>query len=316
MKQVLQLKLYFRLVGGIVALLTGTALQAQPGYFLQIKHPADLKGFLKYSADRLPLISAHRGGARPGFPENCLATFEQTLRYTPALIEVDPRYTKDSVIVLLHDATLDRTTTGTGRVADYTWAELQQLKLKDPAGNLTNYRIPTLDEALTWAAGKTVLVLDKKDVPLPARIRKIQEHQAEARAMVIAYNYEEARQSYHLSKDIMMEIFVPDLKKLHEFDKTGVPWANTVAFIGHAKAPDKNLYNLLHQKGVLCIIGSSRIYDKAFTQGNTGVYQEIIIAGADIIEADLAIEAGQELKKLWPVKSSKSKYVVWRGRPR
>jgi glycerophosphoryl diester phosphodiesterase len=47
------------------------------------------------------------------------------------MFEIDPRITKDSVVVLMHDATLDRTTTGTGRVADHTWAELQQLRLKD-----------------------------------------------------------------------------------------------------------------------------------------------------------------------------------------
>ncbi|GEO07259.1 hypothetical protein AAE02nite_49230 [Adhaeribacter aerolatus] len=303
------------LLGFAIAYLLLSTGQAQTGGLnrFNINSPQELKSFFKYSPDRIPFISAHRGGARKGYPENCIATFENTLRHTPAIMEVDPRYTKDSVIVLLHDATLDRTTNGKGKVADYTWAELQKLKLKDTEGNLTEYKIPTLDEALTWAKGKTILILDKKDVPIAVRVKKILEHKAEASAMVMAYNYEEARQSYRLSPDIMMEVFVPNQEKLKEFDKTGVPWENTVAFISHAKANDEALYGLLHQRGVMCMIGSSRIYDKEFVQGKTDVYEEIIKDGADIIEADLAIEAGAGIRNLLPKKSAKSKYFITAG---
>src|SRR5262245_58605704 len=129
-----------------------------PFHTFNIRNSYELKELLSYRASRQPLVSAHRGGARRGFPENCLATFENTLRHTPALLEVDPRYTKDGAIVLMHDATLERTTTGEGKVADHTLAELKALRLKDPEGNITDYRIPTLDEALAWAKGKTMLV--------------------------------------------------------------------------------------------------------------------------------------------------------------
>src|SRR5262245_39010034 len=92
-----------------------------------VSNARELKELLSYSAARIPLVSAHRGGARKGFPENCIATFENTLRHTPALLEVDPRYTKDGAIVLMHGATLERTTTGAGKVADRTLAELKAL---------------------------------------------------------------------------------------------------------------------------------------------------------------------------------------------
>ena len=273
------------LLGAALSFVAGTAVQAQTAglHRLHIDSPQALKQFFRYSPDRVPFVSAHRGGARKGYPENCLATFENTLRHTPAMMEVDPRYTKDSVIVLLHDPTLDRTTNGKGKVADFTWAQLQQLQLKDSEGNLTDYKIPTLDEALVWARGKTILILDKKDVPLAVRVQKIQEHKAEAYALVMAYNFDEARQCYGLSKDIMMEVFVPSQAKLAEYEQTGVPWENSVVFIAHAKAQDKALYGLLHQKGVMCIIGSSRIYDQEFTLGKTGGYADIINEGADII---------------------------------
>ena len=110
---------------------------------LQISNVDDLISFYQYADDRIPLISGHRGGRGKGYPENSMETFENTLSYTPATFEIDPRLTKDSVIVLFHDDTLERTSNGTGKVSDYTWEELQNFRLKDPEGNITNYRIPT-----------------------------------------------------------------------------------------------------------------------------------------------------------------------------
>ena len=93
--------------------------------------PDALRDLFRFDGSSLPLVSAHRGGAVRGYPENCIATFEHTLRNTFSILEVDLQYTKDGQIVLLHDATLDRTTTGTGPVADRTLRELKELQLKD-----------------------------------------------------------------------------------------------------------------------------------------------------------------------------------------
>ena len=76
---------------------------------LQISNVDDLISFYQYADDRIPLISGHRGGRGKGYPENSMETFENTLSYTPATFEIDPRLTKDSVIVLFHDDTLERT---------------------------------------------------------------------------------------------------------------------------------------------------------------------------------------------------------------
>ena len=62
----------------------------------------------------------------PGYPENCIESCEKTLSLMPTFFEIDFSFTKDSVMVLMHDLTIDRTTTGKGRVADYTYEELQQ----------------------------------------------------------------------------------------------------------------------------------------------------------------------------------------------
>lgn len=285
-------------------------------HILNIKTPAQTKDFFKYTADRIPFVSSHRGGPVLGFPENCIATFANTLRHTWSLMEIDPHYTKDSVIILMHDPTLDRTSTGHGKISDHTFSEIQQLNLKDGFGNITKYKIPTLDEAIEWAKGKTILILDQKNVSAETRAKIIMKHHADANVMVMCYSYEDAKKCYELNKNIMMEVFVPDRKKAEEFEATGVPWSNVVAFISHTKPIDTAIVGYLHRKGVLGIRGSSRTVDKQYMVNTISKlelqdgYFQIMDSGADLIEADLGIQAGKTLETLWPKNSSKQKYFI------
>ncbi|WP_420150714.1 glycerophosphodiester phosphodiesterase family protein [Spirosoma sp.] len=277
---------------------------------IQVNKGKTVKDFFAYSPDRLPFVSAHRGGARKGFPENCLATFENTLSQVHAILEIDPHYTKDSAIVLMHDPTLNRTSIGQGKISDYTLKELQNLKLKDTEGNVTAYHMPTLDEALEWAKGKTILVLDMKDVPMEARVRKIEEHHAEASAIVMAYSNVDAQKCYQLNKNILMEVMLGTMDKVREFDKTGVPWQNVVVFVSHTLGKEREIFDEIHKRGAMCMIGSSRNYDIRYAKSEiksdelTKGYLGIINDGADIIEADLAIEAGTAIKPLQQVRTS------------
>jgi glycerophosphoryl diester phosphodiesterase len=96
-----------------------------------------LRDIFRYTGDSVSFLSSHRGGPERNLPENCISTFANTLKYTWSIMEIDPRYTKDSVMVLLHDPTLQRTTTGKGKVSDFTLKELKELWLKDTEGNAT-----------------------------------------------------------------------------------------------------------------------------------------------------------------------------------
>jgi glycerophosphoryl diester phosphodiesterase len=272
-------------------------------HYLAPKTAQELQELLSHTGEPLPLVSAHRGGGeQKGFPENCIATFEQTLRHTFAMLEIDPRYTKDGAIVVHHDATLDRTTTGSGKVAEKTLAELRELKLKDSTGAVTGFTIPTLDEVLEWARGKAILVLDQKDVPVAARVRKIEEHQAEAYAMLIVGSFKNAEECHKLNPNIMMEVMIPSREKAAEFDKLGIPWRNVVAFVGHVPPEDRGLYEMIHAKGASCMIGTSRNLDKKLINGEVADiktlepgYRDFIKRGADIIETDIPVPLGPML---------------------
>ncbi len=295
---------------------TGTSVARVPDlYRIEIPPGETLKTFFRYAPDRIPFVSTHRGGARPGFPENCIPTFENTLRHTWSILEIDPRYTKDSVIILMHDATLERTSDGTGKVTDHTFEQIRRLRLKDVNGTITENTIPTLDEAIEWARNKTVLVLDQKDVPVEARVKKVQEHRAQSWVALIVYSLEDAVKCHNLDPDIMMELMVPDKKAMSAIESAGIPWKNVIAFITHTVPKEPGIFRELHEKGVMCIRGSSRTIDKEYTEGKITDkkalferYREMVASGTDIIEADLGIEAGEALRKSLKKSSRKSQF--------
>ena len=263
--------------------------------------PEEMRAFFtldpsKKQSERPRLVSAHRGGLRKGCPENCIHTFEQTLLQMPAMFEIDPRVTKDGVIVLMHDETINRTTNGTGRVKDYTYEELKQFRLKDSEGNVTDLSIPTLKEAIEWAKGKTVLVLDKKDVPLEMIQKMIRDCEAEICCMVIVYNFNEAKNYYAANKNIMMEAFVTKIEDVERFEKTGVPWENVIPFVGVVE-PARELYEQLEQKGRLCMLGCTRSIDQKVREtGDAEIYEKLFLNGASILETDLPMIAKEALR--------------------
>jgi glycerophosphoryl diester phosphodiesterase len=277
---------------------------------LKINNHRQLKVFFKYTGNDMPIISGHRGGIINGFPENSIEAMENTLRYTPAFFEVDPRITKDSVIILIHDATLDRTTNGTGKVIDYTWEELQQLRLKDKNGNLTPFKIPSLEEAIKWSKGKTVLNLDKKDVPMEMTEKIISDLKAEGHVMVTVHNAEQAKFYYQKNKLIMFSAFVLTKEELDQYEKSGVPWSNMMAYIGsNHKDENQELLHLLHRRGIMCMISTAPRYDKLDLKDDRyNVYREILKSGVNVIESDLPIEVAASVKSMVPLKSKKKKY--------
>ena len=89
-------------------------------------------------------ISAHRAQSADDQAENSIAAIEATGRAIPgAILEIDAVLTRDGRLVLMHDETLDRTTTGHGRVADRTLAEVKAARLRAPDGTLTAAAPPT-----------------------------------------------------------------------------------------------------------------------------------------------------------------------------
>ncbi|HEY7139251.1 MAG TPA: glycerophosphodiester phosphodiesterase family protein [Methylomirabilota bacterium] len=118
-----------------------------------------------------PAIAAHRGGARL-WPENSLTAFRGAIGLGVDLVELDVHQTKDGEVVVVHDPTLDRTTTGHGVVLDFSWSELGAVTIRGTADE----RLPRLAEVLALLRPTPVgLLLEIKSAPRGGRYPGIEE---------------------------------------------------------------------------------------------------------------------------------------------
>ena len=119
-----------------------------------------------------PLRIAHRGASGPGLaPENTLAACEKALQIGVDILEIDVRATRDGQLVVLHDSALDRTTNGTGLVADLLGDQVRQLDAgrwfsPDFAGE----RVPLLEDVLDLARNQALVLIEIKADGIAERV--------------------------------------------------------------------------------------------------------------------------------------------------
>jgi glycerophosphoryl diester phosphodiesterase len=104
------------------------------------------------------LVAAHRGGAAL-WPENSLLAFRSALALGVDALEFDLHLTADGEVVVLHDPTLDRTSTGNGSVRDLKLANLADIRLKTREGAVTGERVPTFAQVLDLVAPTSAEIL-------------------------------------------------------------------------------------------------------------------------------------------------------------
>ncbi|MCM1449151.1 MAG: PKD domain-containing protein [Clostridiales bacterium] len=93
-------------------------------------------------------------------PENSVSAVAAAIASNADVIECDTHRTKDGVVVVCHDLTIDATTNGKGDITQMTYAELMQYNLTDRSGRVTNEKMPTLEEFLKAGKGKVYFNLD------------------------------------------------------------------------------------------------------------------------------------------------------------
>jgi glycerophosphoryl diester phosphodiesterase len=111
-------------------------------------------------------IISHRG-ARFEAPENTLAGFAYAVALGVDAVEFDIRLSKDGELVVIHDRTVDRTTTGTGEVSSFTAADLAALDARSGFEVALPCGVPTLDQVLDvlGASPLTMMIEIKTDTP-------------------------------------------------------------------------------------------------------------------------------------------------------
>ena len=172
------------------------------------------------------MIFAHRGNWRNS-AENSVQAFQDCIDEGLDGIEVDLQMTKDGVLVIMHDETLDRTTTGSGKVADHTMDELRKLNLLTPIGVKTRQKIPTFEEILRLAKDKILIQVDKWK-PYGKQVAELAKKHGCERQIVLRTtdNSEVTRRNYGESLNglMLMPVLVckggdADNKRLEDFIK-------------------------------------------------------------------------------------------------
>ncbi len=255
-----------------------------------------ISSFDQWLSDPVPLVSAHRGGPYPGYPENAIETFNYIAEQIPTIIECDVSMTRDSVLIMMHDNTLDRTTTGTGNVLDWSYDELTQLQLVDNEGDTTDFKIPTLEEVLAWGKGKVLFTLDvKRGVPFEKVIATVEEYDGATYAAIITYRIDDASLVYSLNPELMISVSAGDDGALEQLQKSGIPAKNLLGFVG-TREPEKAHYEKVQQLGIKTILGTLGNLDKsAESKGDDSIYLIYVENGANIIATDRPLEVAKVL---------------------
>lgn len=127
---------------------------------------------LKERAKDQILVCAHRSFHKKA-PENSLKSIKDAIQAKIDMVELDVRTTRDSILVLMHDDSLGRVTTGIGKISDFTFDELQKLQLK-MGDSVTKHRIPKLKDALLLLKGSNCVAnLDLKSVNYASMYRML-----------------------------------------------------------------------------------------------------------------------------------------------
>lgn len=289
------------LISGLAGVLLSVPMPVQAeadGWTIQTN--GNLSDFLDcHENSGTTLISAHRGGPSPGLPENAIETMDAVLTAIPAIMEVDIAQSRDGVHFLMHDKTLDRTTTGNGVAAEQDWSAISKLRLKDADGWTTPYRVPTLKAALEWAKDRTVLQLDfKRSASYEKVVSAVRESGNAHNVILIAYSVEAAVKLNKLAPEMMISLSIEKPSDLAEAEAAGIPKEKLIAFTGIRLArPD--LYRALDEEDVEVIFGTlgwrNSIDQQIEQMGSYSRYAELGQNGVDIIATDRPRAAAKAL---------------------
>lgn len=252
-------------------------------------------------------ISAHRGQSADDQPENSIAAIEATGRAIPsAILELDTVMTRDRRLVLMHDPSVDRTTTGHGRVADLTLSQIRQVRLRAPNGDETDAAPPTLDEALT-AAGRVGAIVaidfkaDDEEGTLElarAVIAEIRRARAADRVVLITYSDAATRAVAEMAPEMMISAGLGEAT-----DLTGVDSDQILAWTG-SRTMKPSVWRTLKAEGIEVQFGTlgapgERFDDRFAQDGDVGEYRQLWQKGVTVIATDapLAVKSvlGPEL---------------------
>lgn len=190
-------------------------------------------------------VVGHRGAAGHE-PENTLRSFRRAIELGADWIELDVRMSKDGVLMVMHDETVDRTTDGTGEVAMLTLNELKRLD----AGK--GEKIPMLQEVIDLAKGKAKIDIEIKNKGIERDVVDIIDRNGIVRkCMVSSFKPDIIKKVKELNEDIKTAVITSKVPE----DKAGyvdsiMKETGADAIMASKKVTDAVLVSIVHKKGL------------------------------------------------------------------
>ncbi len=228
----------------------------------------------------LNVLKVGHRGARLFAPENTLISIEKSLEFGFDFIEMDIRFTKDGVPVLMHDERVDRTTDGKGRIADFTLDEIKKLD----GGNAFEYhdkfkgtRVPTLEEALKIIQGRASVYLDQKEAPRPIVIELLKKYGFYPDHLLVVGSNEFQLEFLKLAPEAQVMPNISGAKDLPEILKT---FPRPKAFNTTPMILSRELIDKAHTAGVMIFVNLLGLDD------SPAMMKKMILNGVDAIQTD------------------------------
>ncbi len=244
----------------------------------------------------LAVVAAHRGQPDQSAAENAMSSFTASLAAGVPFLEIDVATTSDGALVLMHDDTLDRTTTGSGPTTGRTLAEVQGLKLKRPDGAVLDERVPQFPDVLAWGrrAGAYFEVDVKRTTRFEDVVNAVKAAGMEHRALIVTYTLDDAKKVHALDPRLMISVTMAKPEDLAAARQAFSPdrmlgWTGT----SDARA---SLFAALRSAGVEPIFGTLgrpgvRLDDVFLADGNPSEYVDLVRSGVVMIASDAAVAA-------------------------
>lgn len=249
------------------------------------------------------VVISHRGDWR-NYPENSIPAIESVIRMGVDMMELDVKMTKDSVLVLMHDKTIDRMTNGKGKVSDITYDSLMTFNMRRAHNVVTDsIKVPTLREALLCCKDRILVNVDhaypyyKEIVELANELGVTGQVLMKGKSNIDKVNEDMSKHEHNLLYMPIIDINKPKGKALFaEYQERGVvPMAYEVCY-SVLDEDAKECMKKIHETGSVLWIntfwpsvcgGHGNDDDAAYDAPDPfAVYQQYIDLGARMIQTD------------------------------
>lgn len=246
---------------------------------------------LSSMTDHEVMICAHRG-FHTDYPENSIASIQAAIDEKIEMVEIDIRTTKDSVMILMHDDTIDRTTNKNGSVRDMNLEEIRELKLLH-LGKTTDQYIPTLEEVLDTFQNQNIFFdFDIKDVDVRSFVALLQKYQMIDKSMVYHDDQQVHQQLFELAPQLLSLPICEDRVTVDYYLKQIDP----IVLHYNDKSYRDELLEIARENGVKVFINALWDIDNQLAAGNAAPLEALLEKSPGIIQTDFPDLLSEYLK--------------------